>query len=97
MQYTNVVVPLDSALMMSGDGISEVVRAIIGHDCPISYDVGDFPTSGSSGIGPWEEGDVVFVDEGRTYMLSYDFIPLYDENIGRIFRYAVYETDTEED
>ena len=90
MRYTNKKVPLDVAFMETGKDVAEVVRTLVGHECEVIYDLGAYPSGGSSPFGPWEEADVAFVDDDNTHVLAYDFMALYDEGIARIFRYEIY-------
>lgn len=87
MQYVNIKLPVSSLYMFSGNGIQEVINALTGHGGKVIGPDGGQATTGASGIGPWEEGDIEYVYEGRAYGLAYDFIEL-DDNIGRIFRFA---------
>lgn len=92
MQYTNIEVPQRVAWMYSGNHVQDVLKAIVGHRCkvvgPDVFDGIAHPAIGYSGIGPWVEGDIDYVDEGLGYTLNYDFIDI-DKYISRIFRYEI--------
>ena len=89
---TNIRVDRRIAWMYSGSDVQEVLKAIVGHGCevigPDFCDGVACPAIGVSGVGPWVEGDIDYVDEGITYSLNYDFYNI-DENISCIFRYWI--------
>lgn len=81
MTYTNMRLPLNVMWMDSDEDVQELLRAFVGHECPLTQE----PAIGCSSYGPWEEGDVWFEDNGGHYALHYDFM----ESAGRIFRYEI--------
>ena len=83
-QYTNIKLPMTVLWMDTDEDVHEVIKALMGHDCVV-YDT---PSSGYSGCGPWEEGDIDLIDNGLGYTLSYDFMELSGAT-GRIFRYTI--------
>lgn len=87
MQYTNVKLPIDTLYQTTVNDVSDLVRMFAGHDCTILYSP-SFPSTGSSGYGPWEEGDIEFVDGEEICYLAYDFMQL-NKSEGRIFRYEI--------
>lgn len=90
MQYTNVSLPYHMAALFTGADVVDVVRTLVGHECLIEYSVG-YPSVGCSPYGPYDEADIIFVDNGVRYQLSYDFMEFEDMTIGRVFRYEIYE------
>lgn len=52
-------------------------------------------TTGTSGVGCWEEGDIEYTDlEGALRTLSYDYMPIDDNyETGRVFRFATYANE----
>lgn len=90
MQYTNVKLPYHTAAMFTDDDVHEVIKTLVGHDCEFLSD-GCYPAIGCSPFGPYDEGDIVFYDNGGTHQLSYDFMELDGMTVGRVFRYEIVE------
>ena len=90
-QYINVKVPYDVALLNGKGSASDVVKVVLGKEHEIVFD-GDYPTTGSSPYGPYDEGDILFNKDGEVHMLSYDYMEV-DDDVARIFRYCVCKED----
>ena len=84
--------PLNILYLTTDDDIFLLLRTFGGGHCTFDHDYCE-ATTGKSGIGAWEEGDIDFVGlDGKLRTLSYDFIPI-DGDLGQVFRYVVYDNE----
>lgn len=93
-QYWNIKFPMDTLHLMTNDDIQLLLRAFVCEPCTFDPDCCE-ATTGASGIGCWEEGDIDFIAiDGTRRTLSYDFIVIDDEqDLGRVFLYMVYDNE----
>ena len=92
--YANLIFPMNTLFLNTNDDIQLLLRAFTDGPCKFDPDCCE-ATTGSSGIGGWEEGDIDFSDiNGRRRTLSYDYVPVDDTwETGRVFRYVVFDND----
>lgn len=87
-RYANVKLPMDTLYLLTNSDIHILLQTFVGDDYEFDS-VRHEATTGSSGIGGWEEGDIWHSRGGKRFVLSYDFIQVDDE-MGRVFRYVVH-------
>lgn len=89
--YTNHIFPMETLWLRTNNDIFLLLRTFGGGHCTFDPDCCE-ATTGTSGVGGWEEGDIDYLDiDGKRHTLSYDFMPT-DETwkTGRVFRYVTY-------
>lgn len=89
-QYTNHKFPISTLFLETNDDILLLIKTFGGEHCRFNSNCCE-ATTGTSGIGCWEEGDIDFIDEdGKLCTFSYDYMPVDDTwVIGRVFRYVI--------
>lgn len=83
MQYCNVKLPIEMARMDGAGDVRCLLGALVG---PVD-DWSD-ATTGCSSHGPYEEGDVMYGNDGMWWSLAYDYVDLGD-GTARVFRMAI--------
>ena len=94
MKYCNIIVPLSTAELKTDEDVFTMLKAVIGKDCEPAGEqeegsVGYDAHVGSSGCGPFSEGDISFYDKGGRRSLAYDFMDV-GNGVARVFRYEIY-------
>ena len=90
MTYTNKTMPYRTAALWNDNDVSDAVEAVLGTRYEVIFD-SCYPAVGCSAYGPYEEADILFVKDGRTWQLSYDFMEV--NGIGRVFRFETYDIE----
>lgn len=91
-QYTNYRFPMSVLNLTTNADIWLLLRTFGSGHCTFDPD-SCVATTGTSGVGWWEEGDIDFIDlDGKFYTLSYDYMHVDDTwETGRVFRYVICE------
>lgn len=87
--YVNKKVKLDTAYLMTDDDVMAMLNLLVGE---VDGVVGE--TTGSSACGPYEEGDIDYVVNGKERTLCYDFIEVENE-MAEVFRYWIERPESE--
>ena len=89
MQYINVKVPATTAWLDTDKDIFDMLEVLVGNGCEPYGEPLDYVASiGRSSYGPWVEGDIDFMKDGKRLGLHYDFMQI-SEDTARVFRYCI--------
>jgi hypothetical protein len=81
---------MDTLDMHTNEDIQTLLDLFV--DSPHMFDPSQCEaTTGMSGVGWWEEGDIDYLVGNERHTLSYDYMTLDDSwTKGRVFRYTTY-------